>query len=138
MTFDLSSITVTDSDESLGRKPGAGRPKIDNPFGDVIADSWGKRADGQKVGTTKILTVVNDKERGNVSRDGEKVAEGMPKNVVTILGLIRRAADDQNLGVVINTDETKNKTTIKFAAKVKTERKRRDVSDVTSAETVPA
>ena len=128
MTFDLSSLTVTDSDESLSRKPGAGRPSIDNPFGPIVLASWDAAKDhgGTMVGTTKVLTVVNDAERGK---------NGEPVNVTTIKGLIRRAGEANGLGVRIVSEEIDKKgnhakpgngvsTTIKFAAKVKTIRAR--------------
>lgn len=128
MTFDLSTLTVTDSDESLSRKPGAGRPSIDNPFGPIVQASWDSAKDhaGVMVGSTKVLTVVNDAERGK---------NGEPVNVTTIKGLIRRAGEAQNLGVRIVSEEIDKKgnhakpgngvsTTIKFAAKVKTIRAR--------------
>ena len=138
MTLDLSALTVEDSDETLGRKPGAGRPKIDNPFGAVIMDSWTAETGDPKTGKTKVLTVENDKDLGKT---------GEPRNVTTIKGLIRRAAEDAGLGVkiVIETVDGNGKakdngrySKIKFAAKEKTARTRQaetvENPDATGAE----
>lgn len=127
--FDLSKITVTDSDESLSRAPGAGRHKIENPFGDVILDSWKNQKND--VGSTKVLTVTEDADKGK---------NGEPRNVTTIKGLIRRAAEDNNLGVKLVVTSKDGKATIKFAAKVKTERTRtvKDETDETSVAIVAA
>lgn len=101
MTLNLSALVsdVQDTDEPIVRAKGAGRPAIDNPFGPVIRDSFdnGKSTtdkDGKTttVGKTKVLTVIADPTRGKT---------GEPSNVTTIKGLIRRAADDQGLGVKI-------------------------------------
>lgn len=116
MSIDLTNVLtqVKDSDEPLTRAPGAGRPSIDNPFGPVLKDSM----DNQR---TKLLTVKNDEQM---------TKGGRPKNVVTISGLIRRAADAANLGVriVYTEDQKANTTTIKFAAKEKTKRTRSEKS----------
>lgn len=130
--FAALAANVQDApEESLSRKSGAGRPKQDNPFLTVVLDSWDKGDEDATMGITKTLTVDNNRERGKT---------GEPKNVTTIKGLIRRAAEEQGLGVRIVTVETKagknlpdgehgTKTIIKFAAKVKTERTRKDGDD---------
>ena len=131
MALDLSNIldNVTDSAEPIGRKPGAGRPRQDNPFGPVILSSWDGGAEDSNVGSTKVLTIENDKDRSEKS--------GEPHNIATIKGLLRRAADDAGLGVKIVVTETnaagkavaEGKTgthsTVRFAAKEKTLRTRK-------------
>ena len=117
MTFDLATLTVTDSDEPLTRAGGAGRPKIDNPFGPIVLDSMSRK------GSTKVIVLPMDKERGKTNE---------PRNVTTVKGLIRRAAEDNNLGVkiVVTEDVKAGTSTIRFAAKEKTERPRS--TDVTA------
>lgn len=155
-TLNLSTLVadVQDTDEPITRAKGAGRPSIDNPFGPVIRDSFdnGKTdKDGKTTGKTKVLTVIADTTRGKT---------GEPQNVTTIKGLIRRAADDQGLGVKIVLTEGEQEATatiasdvmgedgepimedvqqmvpnvtIRFAAKDKTERTRKDAAPVVDA-----
>lgn len=131
MALDLAALTISDSDEDLtSNRRGAGRPAMDNPFGPILADSFAND------GRTKVLVVENDKERSEKS--------GEPKNVATIKGLIRRAADKNSLGVRLISQETNSRekhtpvkegetgrfTVIKFAAKEKTLRPRKTAENV--------
>lgn len=126
MTLDLTSLVANVKDEAapITRKGGAGRPAIDNPFGPVLLASWEAEGPNDKTGATKALTVTNDVERGKT---------GEPRNVTTIKGLIRRAADENGLGVQMVAEESKDgkKTTIRFAAKEKTLRTRQQENGLT-------
>lgn len=84
-----------------------GRPKAENPFGPYITESWTNRdGDDAKVGMTLEVTLKNDVQFGK---------NGQPKNVVTALGQIREAAQEQGLGVRIETrPATKQGKKIRF------------------------
>lgn len=129
MSLDLSSLSIVDSTEPMTRKgsSNAGRHAIVNPFGPVILDSWNKTSDESVVGMTKIIGPVENDERSGRS--------GQPKNVTTIIGLLRRAAEEEGLGIKLVVTECNSKgetmetegthSLIRFAAKQKTERSRK-------------
>ena len=109
MSLDLSTLTVTDSAEQP-QSARRGRPAADNPFLDVILDSWNNEQ-------AKAVVVPNGKE---TNKNGEFV------NIVSVVSLIRRAAAARGLGVRIEVvEKSATKSEIRFMAKEKTNRPRK-------------
>jgi hypothetical protein len=123
MTLDLSKLTIKDSAEAPATAR-RGREAMENPFTEVIADSWNRKQ-------PKSVTVPNDE----LNKEGTAY-----KSVVTVVGLIRRAAALNDLGVSVEEIESENgkRTEIRFMAKEKTERKRKTAEEVAAENTEPA
>jgi hypothetical protein len=107
-TLDLSTLTVKDAPEAP-KSNSRGRQAMDNPFMEVIKQSY-------DTGVAKSVTVPNGTEK---NKSGESM------NVVTVVGLLRRAAEANGIGVRMETIEKGNRTEIRFLGKVKTERTRK-------------
>ena len=125
MALDLTTLAIKDTNSapSGGTR---GRPAMDNPFITVLKESFENTQ-------AKSVTVPNGDDRNE---------KGEFKNVVTVLGLIRRAAVDNDLGVRLETVEKGNRTEIRFLGKTKTVRTRKpkegEASEATNGEVVDA
>lgn len=118
-TFDPSKIAASVKDtEPLPARPG--RQPADNPFGPILRESF-------ESGTAKQVTVPNGEQK---NKNGEF------SNVITVENMIRKAADNEELGVrVLREDHPSGKSTIiKFQAKERTIRQRRSTNDETSTD----
>lgn len=86
MALDLTTLTVTEADVP-GRAGGTGRkPRENNPFRDVLADSWLAQSEGRKAG--KRVTI-----------EGEHVGE--------VISAIREASNYCGLGCRIVVEDAK-------------------------------
>jgi hypothetical protein len=108
MPLDLTTLTVKDSEPP--KSAARGREPMPNPFMEPVMESY-------RTEQAKSVIVPNGTE---TNKDGSSL------NVVTVLGLIRRAANVQGIGVRTETvEKSATRTEIRFLGKVKTERTRK-------------